>query len=144
MSLVKRKNDIWFPSLLEDVFGNDFMGGVTLKPFKNSSPAVNIKEDNTAFILEVAAPGLKKEDFNIDLDNDVLTIASNTKEETKNVHDGYTRFEFNYSEFKRSFTIPETVNVESINAGYEDGILKITLPKKEEATVPSKRAIEIA
>ncbi len=144
MSLVKRKNDIWFPSLLEDVFGNDFLGGTALKPFKNSTPSVNIKESDADFTLEVAAPGLKKEDFNIALDNDVLTIASNKKEEATKEKDTYTRYEFSYAEFKRSFTIPETVESEAINAGYENGILTITLPKKEEAKVPAKREISIA
>jgi len=90
MSLVKRKNDIWFPSLLEDVFGNDFLGGTTLKPFKSQAPLVNIKETDVGFTLEVAAPGLKKEDFNIALDNDVLSIASTKKEESTNEEGNYT------------------------------------------------------
>jgi len=144
MGLVKRKNDIWFPSLLEDVLGNDFLGNTALKSFKNTTPSVNIIESDANFTLEVAAPGLKKEDFNIALDNDVLSIASNRKDETTEKESNYTRREFSYIEFKRSFTIPETVNSEDINAVYENGILKITLPKKEEAKVPAKREISIA
>jgi HSP20 family protein len=116
-----------------------------MERFNVNVPAVNIKETETTFVVELAAPGKKKEDFNVELDDNVLTISSeaSSENEEKDKEGKYTRKEFSYSSFKRSFTLPEIVNDYDINASYENGVLHITLPKKEEALPKPKRMIEI-
>ena len=144
MSLVKRTDRL--PFILEDIFNADWFGGVSNEVSKKgfNTPAVNIKETEDDFTIALAAPGLTKEDFGIELDADVLTISSEIKKESKEEKEGYTRREFNYSTFKRSFTLPDTVNSADIIASYDNGILSLRLPKKEEAKVPPKRLIEIS
>ena len=147
MSLIKRNEANWLPSVFDDMFKTDWLGGTTnVNSIGTSIPAVNIQETEDSFSVEVAAPGKTKEDFNIELDNDVLTISSEEKkeEETTDKKGRYTRKEFSYSNFKRAFSLPETVDSEKISAVYNSGVLEITLPKKEEAKVQPKRMIEIA
>ena len=98
---------------------------------KGNVPSVNIIENDNDFEIEFAAPGVKKEDFNINLDNQVLTISREVKDE-KETNENYTRREFVYGSFSRSFTLPKSVKFDNIAADYNQGILKITLPKKEE------------
>jgi HSP20 family protein len=141
MSLVKR-NNVMFPSLMNEILRPDWFGGVD--NFKDSVPAANVKETESEFVLELAIPGRKKEDFNVEIDNDILTISSEVKNEENKEDEGYTRREFTFSSFKRVFSLPETISLEKINATYEDGILKFVLPKKEEALPKPKRLIEIA
>ncbi len=121
-------------SVWDDYFkpwGDWFPNGKFFKT--NSIPAVNILDNKDKYELSLAAPGLKKADFHIDIDGNMLTISSE-KEDTKEEKDArHTRKEYNYSSFSRSFTIPEEINKEKIEAEYEDGLLKVTLPKKEEA-----------
>ena len=140
MSLVRR-NSMMLPSLMNEIFKPDWFGG--MENFGFNLPAVNIKENEKDFELELAIPGRKKEDFNIEVDEHVLTISAETKSEEDVKEENYTRKEFSYESFKRSFTLPETVNEDKINAAYEDGVLKFTLPKKEEALPKPKRMIEI-
>ncbi|TPN84762.1 Hsp20/alpha crystallin family protein [Aquimarina algicola] len=144
MSVVKRTNRL--PFLFDDFFNTDWLGGtINTSRIGFNTPAVNVKETDDKFVLELAAPGLNKEDFIIELDNDILVISSQieaeneTKEET-----GYTRKEFNYNSFKKSFNLPDTVNSSSINAMYNNGVLLVELPKREEAKVQPKRNIEIS
>ena len=135
------------PSVFDDMFNNDWLGGTTnFKRIGTMVPAVNIYEDDDNFSVEVAAPGKTREDFNIELDNDILTISSEEKKEEKSAEKNgrFTRKEFNYSNFRRAFTLPETVDNEKISASYENGVLMINLPKKEEAKVQPKRLIEIS
>ena len=141
MSIVQR-NNLVFPSLLNDFFRPDWFGGVDR--YNSNIPAVNIKENERDFELELAVPGMKKEDFNVEVDDNVLTISAETKSKEEVSEDNYTRREFAFSSFKRSFTLPETVNDGSIDASYKDGVLKLTLPKKEEALPKPKRLIDIA
>jgi len=122
-----------FPSL----FSSNFNTGISL-------PKVNIKEVSDAFIVEMAVPGLKKSDFEINLENNILSISAELKEEQENNDEGYTRREFGYSSFKRTFTLPETVNDSKINASYNEGILLVQLPKKEEAKQKPPRTIKIS
>lgn len=122
---------------LPSVFTSNFNTGITL-------PKVNIKETADAYLVEMAVPGLKKSDFTIDLDNQILSISTETKEEEEQKHVNYTRREFGYSSFKRTFTLPETVDDEKINANYKEGILSILLPKKEEAKQKPARVINIS
>lgn len=140
MSLIRRNTDL-LPGLWNDVFTPDWFGGVDSN--RSNLPAVNILEGEKDFTLELAVPGQKKEDFNVELDNDVLTISMETQSEVEDKEAEYTRREFRYSSFKRAFTLPESVNQEAVKADYKDGILRFTLPKKEEALPKAKRLIEI-
>jgi HSP20 family protein len=129
------------------MFKTDWLGGTSnVNNIGVSIPAVNIMESDDDFSVLVAAPGKTKEDFNIELDNDVLTISSEAKEVKDNTsEDGkFTRKEFSYNSFKRAFSLPETINNQNISATYEQGVLTITLPKKEESKVQAKRMIEIS
>lgn len=130
---------------LEDIFNRD-LPSVFTSNFNTgmSVPKVNIKETADAFMVEVAVPGLKKSDFKLDLDNRVLTISTETKEENEHKEENYTRREFGYASFKRTFTLPDSVNDEKINANYTDGILSVHLPKKEEAKQKPARNIKIS
>ena len=106
-------------------------------------PAVNITEQKNDYLVSLAVPGMKKEDFKIDIDGNMLTISS-AKEETKEEKEKrFTRKEYNYSSFSRSFTLPDEVNREKIDAKYEDGVLKITLPRKEEVKNPAAKQIAV-
>jgi HSP20 family protein len=96
-------------------------------------PAVNISELKDEYQVSVAVPGMKKDDFTIDVEGNVLTISSEKEESTEDKDGQYTRREYNYSSFTRSFTLPDEVNKEKIEAKYEDGVLKINMPRKEEA-----------
>lgn len=122
---------------LPSVFTSNFNTGITL-------PKVNIKETADAFIVDMAVPGLKKSDFHLDLDNQTLSISTELKEENEHKEENYTRREFGYSSFKRTFNLPESVNDEEINATYTNGILSILLPKKEEAKQKPPRSIKIS
>ncbi|MGB5665673.1 MAG: Hsp20/alpha crystallin family protein [Maribacter sp.] len=141
MSIIKR-NDVLFPSLMSELFKPDWFGG--LENYKTDVPAVNIKENEKDFELELAVPGRKKEDFNIEIDENVLTISSESKTEENVMDENYTRREFGYSSFKRAFTLPETIDEGKIKATYVDGLLKFTLPKKKEALPKPKRLIELS
>ncbi|MBT8283225.1 MAG: Hsp20/alpha crystallin family protein [Muriicola sp.] len=140
MSIVTRNNSM-FPSLMNEFLRPDWLGGS--ENFVSTLPAVNIKEDDMGFNLELAIPGKNKNDFNVEVDKDVLTISMESKTEDEKTEDNYTRKEFSYSSFKRSFTLPDTVNSDKIKATYEEGILSLQLPKKEEALPKPKRMIEI-
>ncbi|APA65226.1 Hsp20/alpha crystallin family protein [Maribacter sp. 1_2014MBL_MicDiv] len=140
MSLVKR-NDVLFPAFMNEIFKPDWFGGIENN--RNSVPAVNIKENEKEYYLELFVPGRSKEDFTIEIDEAVLTISSEIKKENEEVNDNYTRKEFSISSFKKSFTLPDTIATDKIDANYEGGILKFNLPKKEEALPKPKRMIEL-
>lgn len=108
-------------------------------------PSVNVKETAENFVVEVAAPGMKKEDFKIELENNVLTISSEVQHENEEKEENYTRREFSYQSFQRSFNLNNrVVDDANIAATYQDGILVLTLPKKEEAKTKPSRLIEIS
>ncbi len=140
MSIVRRNNLI-FPSLMNEIFKPDWFGG--MENLNSTVPAVNIKENEKDFELELAVPGRKKEDFDIEIDNNVLTISSEYKTESEVSEDNYTRREFGFSSFKRSFTLPETIDEDKIKADYNDGILRFVLPKRKEALPKPKRMISL-
>lgn len=129
-TLIKRNQDL-FGGLLEN-FWNDS----PLRPEFNqafSVPAVNIKNNENEFEIEVAAPGLKKEDFNIEVEENILTLKVNKSSESEEQNENFTRKEFNYFNFQRSFTLPKNqIDSENVQANYNDGILNITLPKLKE------------
>lgn len=142
MNIVKRNSANGFPIVMDQLF-KDILGGTQY--VQKAVPQVNIKENEQAFELELVAPGQKKEDFNIEIENDLLTISTEAKTEKIEQEEGkFTRREFRISSFKRAFTLPETVKADEINAAYKDGILTLTLPKKEEALPKAKRMIEIS
>ena len=132
------------PSVFDDIFkpwNEWFEGGLWGRTMQ--VPAVNITEQKDNYLVSLAAPGLKKDDFKIDVDGNMLTISSE-KEETKEEKDKkFTRKEYKYSSFSRSFSLPEEINKEKIEAYYEDGVLKITLPRKEEARKTTAKHISV-
>ncbi|VAW28728.1 hypothetical protein MNBD_BACTEROID07-1123 [hydrothermal vent metagenome] len=136
MNLVKFNQYPTFTDLLENIERN-FLGRVD--ETSGDIPAVNIKEEKDKFVLELAAPGMKKDDFKINLDNYQLTISAETKNEKKEKEDSYTRREFVYNSFSRSFTLPKTIDIDKIKADYRNGILDIVLPKKEEEAKLTKQ-----
>jgi HSP20 family protein len=148
MTLLKR-SDSYFPSIpsfIDNLFSRDWMDWSTsnFSSTNTTLPAVNIKENDNEYELEVAAPGMKKDNFKINLDNDQLTISSERKDEKNETEDSYSRREFSYQSFQRSFTIPENlVDGDKISAKYSDGILTVKLPKKEEAKPKPAREIKI-
>ncbi|WP_417444896.1 Hsp20/alpha crystallin family protein [Joostella sp.] len=143
MSLVKR-NNVVYPSFFDEVFNPDWFGGTENK--KSFVPPVNIKENDNGFSLELAVPGMKKDDFKVEIDKNVLTVSAEVKneKEASKENEVYSRKEFSFSSFKRVFTLPDTVNNDEINATYEAGVLTLALPKKEEALPKPKRLIDIA
>ena len=144
MALVRFTNQ--YPSLFDRFLDNE-MFDWSSRNFSNTNttlPSVNIKESDDDFEVEVAAPGLSKNDFRIELNHDLLTVSSE-KEVRNETKDGqqFTQREFSYQSFSRSFTLPHTVDGEKISASYENGILKVLIPKKEEAKPKPARTIEI-
>ncbi len=148
MTLVKRNTGLFpsVPSFFDDFFTRDLFDW----PKSNigaSLPAVNIRENEDNYEVEVAAPGLAKDDFHVELNNNVLTISSKKEEksEEKDKDGNYTRREFSYTSFERSFTLPQdVVDVDKINAKYKDGVLYLALPKKEEAKPKPVKTIKIS
>jgi HSP20 family protein len=130
------------PAFFSDFFDSDTMNYEFMT--NSTVPAVNIKETKDDFVVEVAAPGMKKDDFKIELDNNLLMISSEKEEEHEEKQDGeYTRKEFMYQSFRRSFTVPKTIEDGKIDATYKDGVLSIHLPKKEEAKQKPKKTIPV-
>ena len=127
---------------LSDLFDDDFFPVMGSR--SGSMPAVNIKENEKNYTLELAVPGMDKKDLKIDINEDVLVISSESKTEGEEEKDGYKRKEFSYSSFCRSFYIPENVNREKIGASYKDGILSVELPKMEEEKNKISRQVKIS
>lgn len=116
----------------------------SLSSVNGTTPLVNIKETEQEFVVEMAAPGMKKEDFMIQVENDVLTIRSERKKKDGEAEGNYRKREFSYESFSRSFNLnTELVNDEAIKANYQDGILSISIAKKEEAKDKGARLIEV-
>jgi HSP20 family protein len=130
------------PFYMSNFFDDDFFP--VLSNRTSSMPAVNIREDENQYSLELAVPGMEKNDLKIDINEDVLTVSSETKHENEENKDGYKRKEFSYSSFCRSFYIPENVNRDKIDASYKDGILTVGLPKQEEEKSKISRQISIS
>ena len=124
-------NDVY--SLLNDSFFND--------RFASKVPAVNISESSNEFEVELAVPGLKKEDFKINLDKNVLSVSADKKTETVDENKKFSKREYSYNSFTRSFTLPETADQSKIEADYTDGVLKLTIAKKEEAKIQAREIV---
>ncbi len=136
MNLIRKQNNR-FPSVMDEFFNNNW--GITIPDYSNSTPAVNVKEDDKSFTLQIAAPGINKSDFEISYENKIITIEV-LKE---NDNDEFTMKEFDYNSFKKSFSIPKSVDLSKISASYDIGILKINLPKNKEDQLQPKKFIKI-
>lgn len=140
--MIARINRSYVPSYLDDIFSdqsfNSYFGTRNA-----STPAVNVIEDNDEFRIDVASPGLAKHDFKIDVNDDLITISADKEIENEASDNKYMRREFNYSSFKRSFQLPDSVNQDKISANHADGILSVHLPKKEEEVSKGPKTIEI-
>ena len=152
MSLVRKNGNSLnpLPMLFDDFFNREFFNWNNSN-FSNTSttiPAVNIKETTEHYEVEVAAPGMSKKDFKLELDGNMLTISSerqNRREEDENENERYSLREFSYQSFQRTFTLQKDVlDVEKIGAKYENGMLHLVIPKKEEAKQKPPRQIQIA
>ena len=145
MSLARFSNQV--PGLFDRFFENDLFdwSNRNYSNTNTSLPSVNVKEDNEAFEVEMAAPGFEKKDFKIEINNSVLTVSSEKKVENETKEgQQFTRKEFSFQSFSRSFTLPNIVEGDKISAKYENGILKFSLAKKEEAKKLKPKVIEIS
>ena len=139
MRIVKYNNNNVFPSLMNEFFNDDF--GLNFFNRNFSVPSVNSIENNDSFEIDLAVPGMKKEDFSIELNDKVLVISS---ESSNNIENDKMRLnEFNFSSFQRSFRVPDSVDQDKIKANYKNGILKIKLPKRKESISKPNRVINI-
>ena len=143
-NLVKR--DVFWPttSSVDDFLNDNFLNWPGRMNGGGTLPRVNITETDEDFRVEMAAPGMKREDFHVELDNDILIISSEVSDTHEDNNSSYTRKEFNYESFKRSFHLPNTVEADKIAAKYEDGLLRLVIPKKEEARRKPAKRIEIS
>ena len=134
MSIMKWNNNAGVANLFDDLFSRDLWnwGLANNSSTDTTLPAVNIRETGANFEVEMAAPGMKKDDFKVELENNELRISSERRSETENKKDErYTRREFSYQSFQRSFMLPQNVvDVDHIHASYEDGVLRLVIPKK--------------
>jgi Molecular chaperone (small heat shock protein) len=148
MSLVKRNGrSELMPSIWDDFFNRDvFNWGNNFTGTGSSTPAVNIRETPDKFMVEMAAPGMDKKDFKIELDGNSLTISSEKQDQWQDKEgDSYNRKEFSYQSFYRTFHLPkEVVDADKIKAKYENGILQLEVPKREEAKQKPSRLIDIS
>jgi len=147
MTLIKRSTNQFpaVPTFFDDFLMKDLLGlSATNKSYGSYLPPVNIRENDMGYHFEVSAPGFKKEDFKIELENNVLSISAEVENKSDATPEGYLRKEFNFSSFKRTFSLPENlIDAEKVAAQYIDGVLSITLPKKEEAKPKPARTIAI-
>ncbi len=132
------------PSLVDAFFGDDFLSNFFDNTNLGTVPAVNIIENKDEFAIEVAAPGLEKKDFNVDIHNNVLTISSEKEFSNEQKDEKVMRREFSYTAFKRSFSLPDGADSDKIKATYKEGILTVSIPKKEEAKEKPARQISIS
>ena len=130
-----------FPNLINEFFNDDFfMGGRLME--NSFVPSANVKENSKGFVIELSAPGFNKKDINIEVDDKMLKIYSEIKNDVENKDETIIKREFHYNSFERSFQLPENVNAEKIKANYNDGILSIEIPKMEKEE-KKKRLIDI-
>lgn len=149
MNLAKRNGNRFplFSPMFDDFFGRELFnwGNNNFSSTSTTMPSVNIRETRTNFEVEVAAPGMEKKDFKITLDGNLLTISSSKQHSNEETNDRYTRREFSYQSFQRSFELPkDVVDQDNIHARYDNGLLYLSIPKKEEARREEPKLIEIS
>lgn len=148
MNTTLKKMNVGFPRLLSDwfdpftFFDSSLMGSESKLGF--TMPTVNIKETGREYFVELAAPGLERKDFKVEVDNNVLSISVEKKEEKKEEGKDFSRQEFSYNSFRRSFELPENSKTDKIDAKYVDGILKLVIPKKEITAEKPKKEIAVS
>ena len=142
MTLVRRNQNNWLPSIFSDLFDNEFMTRAN-----TTTPAINVKETEKAYAVEVAAPGMDKKDFSVRIDEDnnlIISLEKKEEHEEKEKDVQYLRREFAYSKFEQTMILPDNVDKEKIKATMENGVLKIDLPKLSEKEIKkAQRTIEI-
>lgn len=142
MNTIMKRNQDLFGGLLDSLFNDSPLFSSEVSRHY-SVPAVNIKNNENSFEIEVAAPGLKKEDFNIEVEDNVMKLSVNKSSENEEKEENFTRKEFSYFNFQRSFTLPKNVvDAEKVEANYKDGILSIVLPKQEQKEVVKKITVQ--
>jgi HSP20 family protein len=150
MTLAKRNGNLFnsLPGLFDDFLTKDLIdwSNSNFSMTGTTVPSVNVKETAESFEVEMAAPGMKKEDFKVELNNNVLTISSEQKQENEDKsNERYTRKEFSYQSFQRSFQLSrEAVDADNIQAKYENGVLHLLIPKREEVKQKPSRLINIS
>ena len=140
MRIVKYNNNNVYPSLMNEFFNDDLRMNFFNR--RHSVPSVNSVENNDSFEIDLAVPGMKKDDFTIELNDKILVISSDNSDHDQN--EGTRLNEFNYSSFQRSFRVPESVELDKIKANYKNGILKIKLPKRKDSITKPNRVIDIS
>ena len=140
MRIVKYNNNNVFPSLMNEFFNDDLRMNFFNR--RHSVPSVNSVENNDSFEIDLAVPGMKKDDFTIELNDKILVISSNNSDDDQ--IENIRLNEFNYSSFQRSFRVPESVELDKIKANYKNGILKIKLPKRKDSITKPNRVIDIS
>ena len=144
MSLVKFNRRPWGNLITSDFFDKDEFFDNNLWNKKLDEPALNIKETNEAFEIELAAPGFAKKDFEVSIDNGCLNISAESSKSKEKKEENYTRKEFSYNSFEKSIQLPDSVKEEDVKAKYKDGVLSFNLVKKEESKNHKPKKIEIA
>ena len=138
------RNKRFLPSFDDDMFGKDFLRDFFDFENNPSVPDVNVRETKDQYTIEVAAPGMDKKDFNVDVQNNMLVISSEKESKDENKEDeNFLRREFSYTSFQRSFSIPENVDADNIKAKYDNGVLYVELPKRKEAVEKASKQIKI-
>jgi HSP20 family protein len=149
MAIIKSNPSSFLPEFISDFFDNSlfperlFPSSWMTRELTRNIPSANIKETKKDYSIELAAPGLEKGDFKIDIDNDVLSISAEKKHETKEENEKFTRHEFEYNAFNRSFRLPDSVNIDKVDAKYENGLLHLTIPKRSESISSLKKEIKL-
>lgn len=138
------KKRTYDPSLANHFFGGDILSSLFSDGADYSVPAVNIKEDDKAFQIQLAAPGISKEAMSIKLDKDKLTISASNKNDSENKVEEFTKREFSFNNFKRTFSLPENINKDKISADYREGVLYVELPKVAENNKNKNRIVKIS
>ncbi len=141
--MLARINRNYVPAYWDDFFNDNFFNQVNSKSCHPASPAVNVIEDEQGFRIEVSAPGVQRDDFNLEVENDVLTISTGQEESKDEQKQNFLRREFDFRTFNRSFQLPESVDQEQISAKHDAGILTLSLPKKEEEVQKAARQIAV-
>ena len=141
--MLARINRSYVPAYWDDFFNDKFFNQLKSTDSKGSRPAVNVSEDEKGYTIEVAVPGIARDNFNLEIESDVLTISTEQKENNDEQKENFLRRKFDYQSFKRSFQLPETVDQEQIKASCEAGILTLSLPKMEEEIQKAPRQIEV-
>ena len=141
-TIVKRRTPRFgnFPSIFDDLFLKEDLRS---KGYTEPFPSVNIKDEEKVFTLEFALPGYKKEDLSIQVENEMLIISSEKKSEDEATTENYTRKDFSFASFSRSFTLPDIVDLDKIDASTKEGVLFVTLPKKDEVLKNKVKSISI-